>query len=98
MVLLCHQAAAAAPSSMTNKAQLGSTLAYPVIFSFFQPHARRACPTEGYNFTFCFKYWFCSLAVSCGRLRNGQGWGFLSLVVLGLELVTDTQCKMCRVH
>lgn len=29
---------------MTNEAQLGSTLAYPVIFSFFQPPARCACP------------------------------------------------------
>lgn len=41
MVLLCHQQL---PRSMTNEAQLGSTLAYPVIFSFFQPPARCACP------------------------------------------------------
>lgn len=29
---------------MTNEAQLGSTLAYPVIFRAFRPHAQRAGP------------------------------------------------------
>lgn len=32
---------------MTNEAQLGSTLAYPVIFRVFRPHAQRAGPVSG---------------------------------------------------
>lgn len=71
---------------MTNKAQLGSTLAYPVIFSSFQPHAQCACPTEGYNFTSYFKYWFCSLAISCGGLRCQEQAGMVFLIAGGIVL------------